>query len=724
MAEYQDFRVIDEARQDIEGRSSSAETDDGDVGLCDREKRDIVRQEGVARSRPEGKSTPVPQTSDFPRDDSPPALEVAPIVEHDHSDQGELEIGGFDLLSKGSTKSENIQQLREEITDLKRQKKFIALELSAVKRELEETKHVLADSTIRLQHMLKRQGRFDFFRYCEAIGKDCCVCYGTVCAVCSHQHADHSGANVVSGTCKRFKTPPPIRSHAYSESVLKTACRGDYPAIWNASSCKSQKPSECCWRQQCCFCDRTTAQVEKSFNEIVHDALVDPNNHYPNKQTNGLQRNHADLFHVYTFRALCHNINVSHYRPHVPTEVSCNCSSELFLSINTFLDRAHYLSCSHCWVDKGHEQIYINPSDAGMLFHLATGDRPNHFIEFPCVVKVYFDASEPVMPTQSISAPSLESNFLPGTDISTPNACSPTPTASSQPSAVYNRSQSDLHDSLPPHTQFLVPRSLSRPFQSGDSTPVAHNSTSSASCAIIYAQIPPFYWAFPLVDTGGVISKISESTRTAEEFVTEHHPQAKAEAARLSQYFPQIVTAVNRVLAQKRGELFVEGSPAKKWQDDELDKLRQEMEEEQRQLEEKEQTNKDLKDRNGKRRAALEKRRASVNEDGERLMQKEQRLKEQQSLSKRSTKSHQRKADKDYDTVKEQLEQWADEKKDIVEEEQATTSDEVTYVNEVVEINDFKQELIRAGLYANFAPKLIYKYLPSCCLEIHCTCSL
>lgn len=97
---------------------------------------------------------------------------------------------------------------------------------------------------------------------------------------------------------------------------------------------------------------------------------------------------YADLFLVYTYRALCHNVNVFHYGGFDRTS-ECKCG-ELAHHLHDFLKRAHHLSKRHAWIridEANMKSNLISPKEAGILFHIDRSQR-DHFIEFPVICKV------------------------------------------------------------------------------------------------------------------------------------------------------------------------------------------------------------------------------------------------------------------------------------------------------------------------------------------------
>ena len=72
---------------------------------------------------------------------------------------------------------------------------------------------------------------------------------------------------------------------------------------------------------------------------------------------------------------------------------------------------------------------------------------------------------------------------------------------------------------------------------------------SGKSYFIIFAQIPPFYWAFPLpLEEWNVPDIISDDMITSEVVVKTHYEEAMSEACQLSGEFKNIIAGVNNEL--------------------------------------------------------------------------------------------------------------------------------------------------------------------------------
>ena len=82
---------------------------------------------------------------------------------------------------------------------------------------------------------------------------------------------------------------------------------------------------------------------------------------------------------------------------------------------------------------------------------------------------------------------------------------------------------------------------------------------------VIFAQIPPFYWAFPLPLEGqDVPDIISDDMITSEIIVKTHYEEAVSEASQLSGESEKIIAGVNNELEMRRRSL---DSRLQKWRD-------------------------------------------------------------------------------------------------------------------------------------------------------------
>ena len=93
-----------------------------------------------------------------------------------------------------------------------------------------------------------------------------------------------------------------------------------------------------------------------------------------------------------------------------------------------------------------------------------------------------------------------------------------------------------------------------------------HFESVQRSHYVIFAQIPPFYWAFPLpAESQDVPNTISDDMITSKMLVNAHYKEAMHDASRLSKDFEQIVAGVNRELQARRKSL---DDRLQKWRDD------------------------------------------------------------------------------------------------------------------------------------------------------------
>lgn len=337
---------------------------------------------------------------------------------------------------------------------------------------------------------------------------------------------------------------------------------------------------------------------------------------------------HADLFHVYTFRALLRNVDTHHYIPEKNQECTCGCS-ELLHCLNNFRKRAQHLSRPFIWKDRPEDQL-IDPFQAGMLYHVCTSDS-GHWIEFPLICKVHLESGS---------------------------------------------------------THF-----------------------------IIFAQIPPFYWAFPLpVEEQDVPVVIPDDMISSAVVVETHYKEAMDDASRLSGEFTKIIAGVNKELETRRKFDSLD-SRLQKW----CDQLKQKKEvleegrkletEEQACKEEQEEIHKDIDDVEEKR-AKNKKRMTDICRSIERLEEEEKR-----------TCIASEKKNCNY-----QLETFAAERRKLIRDNQDLNKMETLH-NDKLEKNANKQEelyarrlkLIKEGWYADLEPKLMIGYfrvISPCYLEI------
>ena len=102
-----------------------------------------------------------------------------------------------------------------------------------------------------------------------------------------------------------------IESHPYSRVVLETVFRANYSGILDLQQDQPMEPSSCKWKHLCGECDSATGIEERRFKDYLESVLE---GHVP-ATSEKIFQSHADLFHVYTFRALLCNVDVHHYIP-------------------------------------------------------------------------------------------------------------------------------------------------------------------------------------------------------------------------------------------------------------------------------------------------------------------------------------------------------------------------------------------------------------------------
>ena len=617
---------------------------------------------------------------------------------------GELARGCQELMATNVAKSKEILQLNY---------KIYQLEGGCFKDRV--LRQMLIDET---------QGEFSFSNYCgQSETRMCRVCYQeedtNKCSRCPLPREEHQ-----SETGCKFLERKIAASHAISETVLKTACRGNNPVVWDASACKQLTPTACKWLQLCRNCDSSTGKIEKEFNTELESVMDDPSKYYLDREDTQLtlKQDHADLFHIYTFRALPHNSNIHHYNPLKKTTCS-TCSKELCIRIAAFLKRAHHLSRPDIWREEGSQipiarppNAYMDPSDAGMLFHLEQNSTfSQEYIEFPIIVKVYFDPSAHTdCESSSADGNSTSQSDIPES-IRAPIASGLLdPEAGEDKPALYSIESNVIHfkgysGPIAPFALVELPDHMIPSQPSSDVTP----SQGHVICTLMYTQIPPFAWAFLLVEPGDEMKGTFEkSTRTAQQFVESYHPQAREEAKRLQQYFPSIIKAVNKRLAEERKKLFVKGSSAQKWHD-RLRQKREEMEQKRLVLHEKQQKNDEKNISFSTRRDEIETKKASLRDERKTLREKEIELEEEKKHCCSKARIHE---------LQQRLKTYSADHESCLRKYDELCMDEVKLNEEerayLTEAKDIIDEL--NGLHAAaFVPKLIIAH-PSCCVEVDC----
>ena len=170
------------------------------------------------------------------------------------------------------------------------------------------------------------------------------------------QYGAQGKCGVCSENCKI------IDSHPYSKVVLETVLGADYLGILDLQQDQHLQPSSCKWKHLCHECDQATGGEEKRFKDCLVTVLKDPTSATSEK----ILMSQADLFHVYTFRALLRNVDAYHYIPGLEENQECTCS-RLLHSLNEFRKRAHHLSKPLVWKGGPKDQL-IDPFEAGCYF--------------------------------------------------------------------------------------------------------------------------------------------------------------------------------------------------------------------------------------------------------------------------------------------------------------------------------------------------------------------
>ena len=417
-----------------------------------------------------------------------------------------------------------------------------------------------------------------------------------------------------------------IESHPYSKVVLETIFGANYFGILDLQQDKSMEPSSCRWRHLCGECDSATGIEEKRFKDYLEDVLEGRINATSGK----IFQSHADLFHVYTFRALLRNVNTHHYVQEKDQQCSC---SELLHPLNNFRKRAHHLSKPFIWKNRPEDQL-IDPFQAGMLFHVSPCDTVStsgHWIEFPVICKVRLE-------------PSGSSHF------------------------------------------------------------------------IIFAQIPPFYWAFPLPLEGqDVPDTISDDMITSETVAKAHYETAVNDATQLSGNFEKIIAVINRELEIIRSSL---DSRLQKWRD-QLKKKKEEVLKMGTELEAEEKACKDEEEDLHKKIAEIEEKREKNKKDMTDIRDNMNKLEKEEKTTCIA---------KEKKSCNHQLESYAGRRRQVIRDNQDLNKME-TECNDMLEKNASKQEeliarklkLIKKGLYADLEPKLMIGYfraISPCYLEV------
>jgi uncharacterized coiled-coil DUF342 family protein len=415
-------------------------------------------------------------------------------------------------------------------------------------------------------------------------------------------------------------------SHPYSRVVLETVLKANYSGIFDLQQDKSLEPSSCKWRHLCSECDSATGSEERKFKEYLESVLEGSVAATSEK----IFQSHADLFHVYTFRALLHNIDTHHYIQEKDQKCSCN---ELLHPLNDFRKRAHHLSKPFIWKNRPDDQL-IDPFQAGMLYHVClyeTASTSGHWIEFPFICKVQLE--------------------------------------------------------------------------------------SDRSHFIIFAQIPPFYWAFPLPLDGQDVPNItiSDDMITSKLIVKTHYEKAMSDAIQLSGKFEEIIAGVNHELEVRRRSL---DRRLQKWHD-QLQKKKEEILKKGTELEAEVQACKEEQKQLHKEIAEIE---AKREENKICMMDIQKNIERLEKEEKTACIAKEKKR------CNHQLESFAGKQQHVLESNKELSTREVQ-CNEKLEKNASKQkdlyasksELLKCGLCADLEPKLIIGYfraISPCYLEV------
>ena len=116
------------------------------------------------------------------------------------------------------------------------------------------------------------------------------------------QYGAQGKCGVCSKSCKL------VDSHPYSRVVLETVFGANYSGIFDLQQDQFLQPTSCKWKHLCGECDSATGTEEKKFKDYLEFVLE----HREAATGVKILQSHADLFHVYTFRAILRNVDTHH----------------------------------------------------------------------------------------------------------------------------------------------------------------------------------------------------------------------------------------------------------------------------------------------------------------------------------------------------------------------------------------------------------------------------
>ena len=233
---------------------------------------------------------------------------------------------------------------------------------------------------------------------------------------------------------------------------------------------------------------------------------------------------------------------------------------------------------------------------------------------------------------------------------------------------------------------------------------------------VIFAQIPPFYWAFPLpVKRQDVPNTISDDIMTSEILVKTHYKEAMHDASQLSKDFEKIIAGVNKELQARRESL---DDRLQKWREV-LKKKKQDVHKESEKLEAEEQMC-EVKEEELSKILADIKANRETNEI--RMNEIDENIKRLKKEEKETRIAHQKKS------ITCRLKTLSAERSKIIEDDlelskTKTMCKEISRknTNQLTELYRTKQDLIKRGLFADLEPKLMIGYFRTvsrCYLEV------
>ena len=473
----------------------------------------------------------------------------------------------------------------------------------------------------------------DFVAYEQCETSKCPVCLKVVnpniCVVCDQPQTSHDIQDD-----HKFKERKLIESHPYTQAVLENFFGADFFGIWDYLQDRRLKPSTCKWKHLCYTCDSATTNAERNFLEVLETALSNPSQ-FKYRTSSGYEIlvEHADLFHVYTYRALCHNVDIFHYSTCDEKKQQCSCN-QLFFPLHKFLMRARRISHPLNWSKKNSKE-YTSPAEAGMLFQIIPSTAPgfqDHLIEFPLICRVEV-------------------------------------------------------------------------------------TSLNKEIAVVFGQIPPFYWAFLLpFEQAYTEESFSQEIKSSPQLVEAECPVATDEAQQLVEHFPDIICKVNEELKKMRAENPT--SNQVKWLES-LQKLKSELESGEQEIQEKKsKLNGDNNEIRGKKNIVREKM-SQVSLEQEVLAQKLEQIKSKECSQSQYAR---RKQTQEVIVVEGKIQKLGKEYTVLHEESNVYDKKSQKIQKEIESLNNDLRNLVNRGLYSDCSPKLFIGLCStgarSCCLQV------